>query len=329
MKLHRRRFLHLAGGAAALPVVSRPARAEAYPTRPIALIVPFAAGGPTDVLARILGAHMQTTLGQTVVIENVTGASGTLAGARAARAAPDGYTITIGHWGTHVLNGAIYQLQYDVLHDFEPVALLANGPQLIIGRPTLPARDLKELIGWLKDNPNKVAAGTAGPGSGAHIAGVFFQTLTGTSFSFVPYRGAGPALNDLMAGHIDLMFDQATNSLPQVRSGNVRAYAVTSRSRLASAPDIPTVDEAGLPGLYIAYWHGLWLPKNAPGEIVAKLNAAVVMALADPTVRQRFLELGQETPPPERQTPAALKSHQTEEIEKWWPIIKAANIKAD
>jgi tripartite-type tricarboxylate transporter receptor subunit TctC len=329
MKLPRRRFLHLAAGAAALPVVSRTASAQAYPTRPIMMIVPFAAGGPTDVLARILAEHMRTTLGHTVLIENVTGASGTLAGIRAARATPDGYTITIGHWGTHVLNGAIYQLQYDVLHDFEPVALIANGPQLIIGRPALPARDLRELIGWLKANPNKATAGTAGPGSGAHVAGVFFQTLTGTNFSFVPYRGAGPALNDLMAGHIDLMFDQATNSLAQVRGGNVRAYAVTSRSRLASAPDIPTVDEAGLPGLYIAYWHGIWAPKNTPGEVIAKLNAAILAALANPAVQQRFLELGQETPPPEGQTPAALKSHQTAEIEKWWPIVKTANIKAE
>jgi tripartite-type tricarboxylate transporter receptor subunit TctC len=329
MKLHRRRFLHLGAAAAALPIVSRAARAEIYPARPITLIVPFAAGGPTDVLARILAAHMQTTLRQTVVIENVTGASGTLAGMRAARATPDGYTITIGHWATHVLNGAIYQLQYDVLRDFEPVVLLANGPQLIIGRPTLPAQDLKELTAWLKDNPNKATAGTAGPGTGAHVAGVFFQTMTGTSFSFVPYRGAGPALNDLMAGHIDIMFDQATNSLPQVRGGKVKAYAVTSRSRLASAPDIPTVDEAGLPGLYIAYWHGIWAPKNTPGEIIAKLNAAIMAALADPIVRQRFVELGQEIFPPERQTPAALRSHQAAEIEKWWPILKAANIKAE
>jgi tripartite-type tricarboxylate transporter receptor subunit TctC len=329
MKFHRRRFLHLAAGAAALPAVSRPARAQGYPSRTITLIVPFAAGGPTDVLARILGAHMQATLGQTVLIENVSGASGTLAGMRTARATPDGYTITIGHWGTHVLNGAIYQLQYDLLNDFEPVALIANGPQLIIGKPALPARDLKELIAWLKENPGKAAAGTAGPGSGAHVAGVFFQTLTGTSFSFVPYRGAGPALNDLMAGHIDIMFDQASNSLPQVRGGNVKAFAVTSQTRLASAPDIPTVDEAGLPGLYIAYWHGIWAPKNTPSEAIAKLNAAIAVALNDPTVQQRFLELGQETPPRERQTPAALKSHQTAEIAKWWPIIKAANIKAE
>jgi tripartite-type tricarboxylate transporter receptor subunit TctC len=325
--MRRRDFIKAAiGTAAAWPGSTR---AETYPSRPITLIVPFAAGGPTDVLARILAEHMRTTLGQTVVIENVTGASGTIAGMRAARAAPDGYTITIGHWGTHVLNGAVYSLQYDVLDDFDAVGLIGNGPQLIIGRPTLPARDLKELIDWMKNNPNKATAGTAGPGSGAHIAGVFFQNLTGTSFSFVPYRGAGPALNDLMAGHIDLMFDQATNSLPQVRGGNVRAYAVTSRSRLTSAPDIPTVDEAGLPGLYIAYWHGIWAPKNTPAEAVARLNAAIVAALADKAVQQRFLELGQETPPPERQTPTALKSHQTAEIEKWWPIVKAANIKAE
>jgi tripartite-type tricarboxylate transporter receptor subunit TctC len=329
MKFHRRRFLHLAAGAATLPALSSTARAQAYPARTVTLIVPFAAGGPTDILARILGAHMQTTIGQTVLVENVSGASGTLAGMRAARANPDGYTITIGHWGTHVLNGAVYQLQYDLLRDFEPVALIANGPQLIIGRPTLPARDLKELIAWLKQNAGKATAGTAGPGSGAHVAGVFFQTLTGTNFSFVPYRGAGPALNDLMAGQIDVMFDQASNSLPQVRGGTVKAFAVTSRSRLASAPDIPTVDEAGLAELYIAYWHGIWAPKGTPGDVIAKLNASIVLALADPTVQKRFLELGQETPPPERQMPAALKSHQAAEIAKWWPIVEAANIKAE
>jgi tripartite-type tricarboxylate transporter receptor subunit TctC len=304
-------------------------RAQTFPSRSITLIVPFAAGGPTDVLARILAEHMRGTLGQTVLIENVTGASGAIAGLRAARANPDGYTLTIGHWGTHVLNGAVYSLQYDVLNDFEPVALVGNGPQLIIGKPKLPAGDLRELIGWLKDNSSKASAGTAGPGSGAHVAGVFFQNLTDTSFAFVPYRGAGPALNDLMAGQIDIMFDQATNSLPQVRGGTVKAYAVTSRTRLASAPDIPTVDEAGVPGLYIAYWHAIWAPKNTPGDVVAILNAAVRVALADPAVQRRFLELGQETPPPDKQTPAALKEHQTAEIAKWWPIVKAANIRAE
>jgi tripartite-type tricarboxylate transporter receptor subunit TctC len=313
-----------AGVTVAWPAISG---AQSFPSRPVTLIVPFAAGGPTDVLARILAEHMRGTLGQTVLIENVTGASGAIAGQRAARSAPDGYTLTIGHWGTHVLNGVVYTLQYDVLNDFEPVALVGNGPQLIIGRPKLPAKDLRELIGWLK--ANKATAGTAGPGSGAHVAGVFFQNLTDTGFTFVPYRGAGPALNDLMAGQIDIMFDQATNSLPQVRGGTVKAYAVTSRTRLASAPDIPTVDEAGVPGLYIAYWHAIWAPKNTPADVVAVLNAAVRVALADAVVQRRFLELGQETPPPERQTPAALKAHQSEEIAKWWPIVKAANIKAE
>ena len=311
-----------------LPIVPF-AVAQSYPARAISIVVPFSAGGPTDTIARIMAEKLTRILGQPVVVENTAGAGGSIGVGRVVRAAPDGYMLGIGHIGTHVINGVIYQLQYDLLHDFEPVAMIANGPQLIIGRSTLAARDLKELIGWLKDNEGKATAGTAGPGSGAHVAGVFFENLTGTSFSFVPYRGAGPALNDLMSGQIDIMFDQASNSLPQVRGGTVKAFAVTSRSRMASAPDIPTVDEAGLPGLYIAYWHGMWAPKGTPGDVITKLNAAIVVALADPTVQKRFLELGQETPPLELQTPAALKAHQTAEIEKWWPIVKAAHIKAE
>jgi tripartite-type tricarboxylate transporter receptor subunit TctC len=228
-----------------------------------------------------------------------------------------------------VLNGAIFKLPYDVISDFEPVATIAMGTQLIVGRKSLEANNLKEMIAWLKANPGKATAGTAGAGTGAHVAGVFFKEKTGTDFQFVPYRGAGPAMIDLVAGQIDIMFDQASNSLPHYKNGAIKAFAVTSPTRLASAPDIPTVDEAGLPGLYISYWHGIWAPKNTPKEIVTKLNAAIAAALADPSVKRRFAELGQEIPPPDQQTPAGLASFQKAETEKWWPIVKAADIKPE
>lgn len=304
-------------------------QAQPFSSRPITLVVPFAAGGPTDTLARILSERIGAELRATVVVENVAGASGSIAGARVARATPDGTTITIGHWGTHVLNGGIFKLPYDVVADFEPVALVAMGTQLIVGRKSLEANNLKELIAWLKANPGKATAGTAGAGTGAHVAGVFFKEKTGTDFQFVPYRGAGPAMIDLVAGQIDIMFDQASNSLPQVKSGTVKAFAVTASSRLASADDIPTVDEAGLPGLYIACWHGIWAPKGTPADIVSTLSKAVMSALAEPAVRQRFAELGQEIPPPDKQGSAALRDHQAAEVEKWWPIVKSANIKAE
>jgi len=308
---------------------SAQANAQPFPSRPITLVVPFAAGGPTDTLARILSERIAAELRTNVVVENVAGASGSIAGARVARATPDGTTIAIGHWGTHVLNGAILKLPYDVVDDFEPVAMIAMGTQLIVGRTSLEANDLKGLIAWLKSNSGKATAGTSGAGTGAHVAAVFFKDKTGTDFQFVPYRGAGPAMIDLVAGQIDIMFDQAANSLAHVKSGAIKAFAVTSPTRLASAPDIPTVDEAGLPGLYISYWHGIWAPKNTPKEIVAKLNAAVVAVLAEAAVKRRFAELGQEIPPPDQQTPAALAAFQKAETEKWWPIVKAANIKAE
>jgi tripartite-type tricarboxylate transporter receptor subunit TctC len=305
------------------------ADAQTYPSRPITMVVPYSAGGPTDTIARIMAERMRGPLGQIIVVENVTGAAGTIGVGKVARAAADGYTISIGHWGTHVVNPAIYALQYDALKDFEPVAMIATNPQLIVAKKAVPAQDLQGLIAWLKANSATATQGTAGHGSASHISGVYFQNITGARFQFVPYRGAGPAMQDLVAGQVDLMIDQAANSLPQVRAGTIKAYAVTDKVRLAAAPDVPTVDEAGVPGLHISIWHALWMPKGTPKDIIAKLNAAVVEALADAGTRQRLSQLGQEIPPREEQSPQALFAHHQAEIDKWWPIIKAANIKAE
>jgi tripartite-type tricarboxylate transporter receptor subunit TctC len=313
--------------AVALPCSSG-ALAASYPTRAVTIVVPFAAGGPTATLAHLLSEQLRTRLGQPVIVENVPGASGSLGVGRVANAAPDGYTLIFGQWDTHVLNGAIYPLSYDVVKDFAPVARLPGNPQLIVSKNAVPAKNLSELIAWLKANPDKAAQGTAGAGSAAHISGASFQLRTGTRFQFVPYRGAGPAMQDLVAGHIDLMFDQASNALPQVREGKIRAYAVTASARLTAAPEIPTVDEAGLVGFHVSVWRGLWAPKGTPKEIVARLNAAVTDTFADLAVRQRIAALGQEIPPREQQTPEALAALQKAEIEKWWPIIKTAGIKA-
>jgi tripartite-type tricarboxylate transporter receptor subunit TctC len=302
------------------------APAQVYPSRPVALVVPFAAGGPSDTVARVLSERMSVSLGQSIVIENVTGGAGSIAVGRVARAAPDGYTLSFGHWSTHVVNGAVYPLQYDLLKDLEPISLLPSNPMLIVAKSAVPAKDLKELIVWLKANEDKASAGTSGPGSGSHIAALYFQRITGARFRFVPYRGTGPALQDLMAGHIDLVVDQVSNSLPHARGGVIKAFAVTAQGRLASAPDIPTVDEAGVPGLYMTIWYGLWAPKGSPKDVIAKVNAAVVEALADPTVCRRFTDLGLDVPPRDQQTPEALAAHHKAEIEKWWPLIKAANI---
>jgi tripartite-type tricarboxylate transporter receptor subunit TctC len=318
----------LAAAAIALGLVG-PAQAQPYPSRPITIIVPFAAGGPTDALARTLGERMRVSLGQTILIENVTGAGGSIGVGRAVQAAPDGYTISMGHLGTHVVNGAIYPLKYDLLNDFEPIALLAANPMMVVSKNDVPAKNLRELIDWLKANSGKVAAGTAGVGSASHFSGVYFQNLIKTPLNFVPYRGTGPALQDLVAGQIDMIVDQASNSMTQVQAGKIRAYAVTANKRLAVAPDIPTVDEAGLSGFYISIWNALWVPKGTPKEAIAKLNAAVVDALADPAVRRRLADVGLDIPPREQQTPEALAAHQKAEIDKWWPIIKAANIKAE
>jgi tripartite-type tricarboxylate transporter receptor subunit TctC len=321
------RFVVLATTFLAVAGAISDAAAQSYPTRPITVISGFAAGGPTDVVMRILADRMRTKLGQPIIVENVMGASGSIAVGRVARAAPDGYTLSIGHWSTHVVNGAVYSLPYDLLQDIEPVALLPSNPMIVVSRKTVPANTFEELIAWVKANQAKVTVGTAGPGSGTHVAGVYFQNLTGTKLTFVPYRGTGPAIQDLVAGHIDIIIDQATNSLPKVGDGSIKAYAVTAKSRIASAPVIPTVDEAGLAGLHISIWYGLWAPKGTPKDVIAKLSAAVSEALADPAVRKRYDELGLDIPPREQQTPEALRAHHRAEIERWWPVIEAANIK--
>ncbi len=332
MKLPRRRFLQLAAGAAVLPAVSRMAFAQAaYPTKPITLVVPYAAGGPTDSIARVMAERMRASLGQTVIIENTTGAGGTIAVARVARAAPDGYTFGIGQNGSHVVTGATYgaRLTYDLLKDFEPLTLLTDAPFFLAGKKTLPPDDLKGLIAWMKANPGMAIFGNGGNGSISHICGLLFMDITGTSAQVVPYRGNAPAMQDLVAGQIDMMIADPVTGVPQVRGGNIKAYGVTAKTRLSTAPDIPTVDEAGLPGYHVSLWHGLWLPKGVPTPIAAKLNAAAVEALADSGVQAKLASLGQEIFPRDRQTPQGLDAHQKAEIAKWWPLIKAAGIKVE
>ncbi|MFL6798994.1 MAG: Bug family tripartite tricarboxylate transporter substrate binding protein [Xanthobacteraceae bacterium] len=307
-----------------------PATAQSYPSRPITIIVPFTAGGPADTLARLLGERMKSTLGQSVVIENVAGAAGSLGVGRVVRAPADGYTVGMGHLGTHVFNGALYSLQYDLVKDLAPIALLPSNYSVIVTKKDVPAVDLKGLVAWLKANPNEASSATAGVGSIAHVASVYFGRQAGVALQIVPYRGGAAAIADVVAGHVTLMFDQFTgSSVEMYRTGKVRPFAVTAKARLAAIPELPTVDEAGLPGLYVSTWYGLWAPAGTPKDVIAKLNGAVVDALAEPELRQRLEAQSSVIPPREEQTPEALHAFQKAEIDKWWPIIKAAGIKAE
>jgi tripartite-type tricarboxylate transporter receptor subunit TctC len=305
------------------------ARTQDFPSHPITMIVPLPAGSAFDLTARLVAERMRVALREPVVVENLTGASGSVGTGRCARATPDGYTLCFGGVGTHVLNGALLPIGYDVLKDFEPVALLATAQLLIVAKKAMPADDLRQLIAWLKAHPDAASQGTGGTGSLTHLAGVSFARETGTHFRSVPYRGAAAAITDLVAGHIDFMIDLAPNSLPHVRAGAIKVYAVMAKTRLAAAPEIPTVDEAGLPGFYMSAWQGLWVPRGTPGAVIARLNTAIVEALTDPTVRARLGEIGQDAFPRELLTPEALGDWQKAEIAKLWPVIKAAAIKAE
>jgi tripartite-type tricarboxylate transporter receptor subunit TctC len=306
-----------------------PASAENYPAHPITVVVPFAAGGPSDAMMRILGERMKLSLGEAILVENTTGAGGSIGVGRVVHSPNDGYTIGFGHLGTHVANGAIYKLNYDLVADLEPIVLLPSNPMVIVSKNAVPAKTLTELIEWLKSRPQPATAGTAGAGSGSHIAGLAFENATGVKLQYVPYRGTGPALNDLVAGQIDIIVDQLSNSINQVRAGTIRAYAVTDSKRSEQAQEIPTTDEAGLPNFHMTLWSGLWAPKGTPKDVIAKVNKAVLEALADPQVRKQLENLGLQMPPANQSTPEALGEWQKAEITKWWPMIKAANVKVD
>ena len=329
VSIHRRALITIDAGVALLASISGSVLADGFPSRPITLVVPFAAGALNDTIARVLGEGFRSSFGQPGIVENVTGADGTLATGRVARAAPDGYTLMIGSWNTHVANSLLYPVQFDVVKDFEPVALLPDAPMLLIAKKSAPADDLKAFIGWLRANPDQASFGTAGAGSPPHMLAVLLRKQTGAQFHLVPYRGAAPAMQDVIAGQIDATFITIGAALPQVLSGSVKAYGVTAQTRVAVAPDIPTIEEAGIPNFYFSYWAGLFAPRGTPPDVIGRLGSAVAATFADPNVRQKLAAQGFEVPAPAHLTAAALSTLQKAEIAKWWPIIRESGLKAE
>jgi tripartite-type tricarboxylate transporter receptor subunit TctC len=303
--------------------------AQPWPSKSISIVVPFSAGGPTDTLARIMSEPMRRFLGQTVVVDNVTGAGGTIGVGRVARSPPDGYTVSIGHWGTHVVNGAYYKLPYDLMKDLEPVGMFADNPQVVVSNNGVPAKDLKDLVAWIKGNPDKVKFGTGGIGGASHISGIYFMNRVGVKTEYIAYRGGAPAMQALLGGEVNVYVTQVASAVPQTRPGKIRAYMVTSKKRQEAAPEIPTADEAGMPGLYTSVWHAFWVPAKTPKDVNMKLNAAMIEAMHDPLVRKRFIDLGQEIPSREGMSQQALARHQKAEIDKWWPLMREAGIKSE
>lgn len=310
-------------------IFSGMAVSQPWPSRPIAVVVPFAAGGPTDLLARIISEPMRRYLGQTVIVDNVAGAGGSIGVARVVRAPPNGYTVSIGHWGTHVVNGAYYKLDYDLLKDLDPVGMFADNPQVVVSNNAVPAKDMKELVAWIKGNQDKLRFGTAGIGGASHMAGIYFMNRIGARTEYIAYRGGAPVMSALLGGEVNLYMAVVAAAVQQTRLGKIRAYMVTAKNRQAAASEIPTADEAGMPGLYTSVWHALWVPKGTPRDVNMKLNAALVDAIGNPDVRKRFVDLGQEIPSREGLTQQALARHHKAEIDKWWPLIREAGLKAE
>jgi tripartite-type tricarboxylate transporter receptor subunit TctC len=315
------------GALLAVGAASAQVSAQDFPSRHVTLVVPLATGGSTDTIARIVAEGMRPHLGQTVIVENTPGAGGATGVIRVARSAPDGYTLQIDQWGTNVAAAAVHDLPIDLLKDLEPVALISTQPSLIVGRKDLPANNIKELIAWLKANSGKVSVGTSGPGSPSHVFGSFFQNTIETKFNFIPYRSAGESQKDLVGGQVDMIVDTPSTSGQNVKNGLIKAFVLAGKDRTPVLPDVPTVDEAGLKGMYFYFWHAIWAPKGTPKPIIARLNEAVTKAVADPVTRQRLEKIGQEFFPATMTTPEGLAKFQKEEAEKWWPVIKAQGIK--